>query len=267
MTNKVATRQTPPQVRAFYVRFQRVFDNFVALGTGLAVLLVWEIWVRVSGTPTFVLPPPSAIFARIATDFPLLLVNARVTFLEVVYGFGLAITVGIPIALGIFYWRPFERAVYPLLVALQTVPKVALAPILVLWFGFGWAPKVIVAFLISFFPIVIATVVGLQSLNQNMVYLVRSMGASEWQTFFKVRLPAALPNIFGGFKVGAGLSVVGAIIGEYVASDRGLGYLQLTANAEFDTVLTFAALIMIIMIGVTLFFVINSLERLFVKGR
>lgn len=267
MTNKGVVNQTPPPVRAYYVRFARVLDRFLALLTGLTVLLIWEIWVRVSGTPVFILPPPSTIFARIATDYPLLLVNARVTFLEVVYGFGLAISVGIPIALGIFYWRPFERAVFPLLVALQTVPKVALAPILVLWFGFGWAPKVMVAFLISFFPIVIATVVGLQSLNQNMVYLVRSMGANEWQTFCKVRLPAALPNIFGGFKVGAGLSVVGAIIGEYVASDRGLGYLQLTANAVFDTVLTFAALIMIIMIGVTLFFTINMLERLFVKGR
>ena len=144
-------------------------------------------------------------------------------------------------ALAIFYSRLFERAVYPILVALQTIPKVALAPLLVIYLGYDFAPKCFLAFLLAYFPVVIATVVGLQALDKGMVNLVRSMGASESQIFFKIRLPAALPNIFGGFKVAISLAVIGAVIGEYVAAERGLGYLQLQATSQFDTTLSFAA--------------------------
>jgi NitT/TauT family transport system permease protein len=170
------------------------------------------------------------------------------------------VLIGIPLALSIFYSRPFERAIYPILVAFQTIPKVALAPLLVLYLGYGWAPKIMLAFLISFFPIVISTVVGLQSLDKNLVNLVRSMGANEWQTFFKVRLPAALPSIFGGFKVAVSLAVIGAVIGEYVAAERGLGYLQLQANSLFDTTLNFATVVTISILGVVLYFVVDFVE-------
>ena len=143
---------------------------------------------------------------------------------------------------------------------MQTIPKIVLAPILVLYLGYGWAPKIVLAFLISFFPVVISTVVGLQSLDKGLVNLVRSMGATEAQVFFKIRLPAALPNIFGGFKVAISLAVIGAVIGEYIAADKGLGYLQLQANSQFDTTLNFAAVVVISSVGIGLYSVLNWLE-------
>jgi NitT/TauT family transport system permease protein len=216
--------------------------------------------VLLLGISEFVLPTPVSIGKRLVHDFPVLLDHTSYTAFEVVAGFGLAVAVGIPLSLAVFYWRPFERAVYPMLVALQTIPKVALAPLLVIYLGYGWAPKISLAFLISFFPIVISTVVGLQSLEKGLVSLVRSMGANEWQTFIKVRLPAALPSVFGGFKVAIGLAVIGAIIGEYVAAEHGLGYLQLQANARFDTALNFATVVVISGLGVVLYFILTFIE-------
>jgi NitT/TauT family transport system permease protein len=133
--------------------------------------------------------------------------------------------------------------------------------------GYGWAPKIFLAFLIAYFPIVISTVVGLQSLEPGMVNLVRSMGASEAQTFWKIRLPAALPSIFGGLKVAIALAVIGAVIGEYVAAERGLGYLQLQANAKFDTALNFASVVMVSLIGVLLYSGVMFFERRLVYRR
>ena len=235
-------------------------ERYAALILATILLGAWQVLVPLSGLSEFVLPTPLAIATRIVNEIPLLATHAYVTLFEVVAGFAMGVLIGIPLALAIFYSRAFERAIYPILVALQTVPKVALAPLLVLYLGYGWAPKITLAFLISFFPIVISTVVGLQSLDKNLVNLVRSMGASEWQTFFKVRLPAALPNIFGGFKVAVSLAVIGAVIGEYVAAERGLGYLQLQANSLFDTTLNFATVVTISGLGVMLYFIIDTIE-------
>jgi NitT/TauT family transport system permease protein len=233
----------------------------------LVILALWQAAIPLFGLSEFVLPTPWAIVTRIVHDFPLLMSQATYTLYEVVAGFTLAVAIGIPLSLGIFYWRTFERAAYPMLVALQTIPKVALAPLLVLYFGYGWAPKICLVFLISFFPIVISTVVGLQSLEMGLVNLVRSMGASEWQTFIKVRLPAALPSAFGGFKVAISLAVIGAIIGEYVASSEGLGYLQLQSNARFDTTLNFATVVVISLMGVLLYFIIGFVETRVIHQR
>jgi NitT/TauT family transport system permease protein len=235
-------------------------ERFAALALSMVIVVLWQLAVPLLGLSEFVLPTPWVIANRLVTDFSLLAAHASYTLFEVVGGFGLAVIVGIPLALAIFYSRPFERAIYPIMVALQTIPKIALAPLLVLYLGYDWAPKISLAFLISFFPIVISTVVGLQSLDKGLVGLVRSMGANEWQTFYKVRLPAALPSVFGGFKVAIGLAVIGAIIGEYVAAERGLGYLQLQANARFDTALNFAAVVAISGLGVFLYFVLVFIE-------
>jgi NitT/TauT family transport system permease protein len=252
MPPQSSTRRRKPRLR-FYERYASVL---LAIG----VLVVWQFAVPLSGLSEFVLPTPLAIARRIGTDFNLLATHSYITLLEVLGGFVSGVVVGIPLALAIFYSKVFERAVYPLLVALQTVPKIALAPLLVLYLGYGWAPKISLAFLISFFPIVISTVVGLQSLDKGLVNMVRSMGASETQTFFKVRLPAALPSIFGGLKVAISLAVIGAIIGEYIAAERGLGYLQLQANSQFDTTLNFATVVTISLIGVLLYFVLALVE-------
>ncbi|HUP08594.1 MAG TPA: ABC transporter permease [Caldimonas sp.] len=240
--------------------FVGLLETYGSLLLALAVLVVWQLAVPILGLSPFVLPTPLAIAKRMWTDAPLLGVQAWYTTLEVLAGFGAAVLTGIPLALAIFYSRIFERAVYPMLVALQTVPKISLAPLLVLYLGYGWGPKIGLAFLISFFPIVISTVVGLQSLDKKLVDLVRSMGSSEWQTFAKVRLPAAMPSIFGGLKVAISLAVIGAIIGEYIAAERGLGYMQLQANQQFDTTLNFATVVSISLLGVVLYFAISLLE-------
>ncbi len=245
----------------------KLIERLAAPVFALLILGVWQAAVPLFGLSEFVLPTPWAIAARIVSDFPLLAVQATYTMYEVMAGFALAIAIGIPLSFGIFYWRPFERAVYPMLVALQTIPKVALAPLLVIYLGYGWAPKICLVFLISFFPIVISTVVGLNSLEKGFVSLVRSMGANEWQTFVKVRLPAALPSVFGGLKVAISLAVIGAIIGEYVASSQGLGYVQLQSNARFDTTLNFASVVCISLLGVFLYFVISYIELRMVYQR
>jgi NitT/TauT family transport system permease protein len=246
----------------------RVFiENASPFLISALLLVMWQLIVPLTKIPQLILPTPLEILAKIGKSWPLLLSDTQVTLLEVIYGFIAAVAAGIPIALCIFYSRFFAKSIYPILVGLQTIPKVALAPLLVMWFGFGILPKVVISFLIAFFPIVITTVVGLSGLDRQMVYLVQSMGASEFQTFLKVRLPAALPSIFGGFKVAISLSVIGAVIGEYIAAESGLGYRQLTANIQFDSALNFAALICIALCGVVTFAAISGLERLFVRQR
>lgn len=246
---------------------ERVVEPLAAPLLALLVLGAWQLAVPALGLSEFVLPTPAQIIARIGRDYPLLLKHAGVTLVEVLGGFSLAVLLGIPIALSIFYSRIFERAVYPLLIAEQAIPKVALAPLVVLYLGYGWAPKIFLAFLIGFFPVVVSTVVGLQSLDPAMVNLVRSMGATRWQTFVKLRLPAALPNVFGGLKLAIGLAVIGAVIGEYVAAEKGLGYLQLQANSQFDTTLNFAAVVTIALLGVGLFALLRLAESALVFRR
>ena len=246
---------------------ERVIEPLAAPGLALLVLAAWQLAVPALGLSEFVLPTPAQIIARIGRDYALLLKHASVTLFEVLGGFSIAVLAGIPTALLIFYSRIFERAVYPLLIAEQAVPKVALAPLVVLYLGYGWAPKIFLAFLIGYFPIVVSTVVGLQSLDPAMVNLVRSMGANRWQTFIKIRLPAALPNVFGGLKLAIGLAVIGAVIGEYVAAEKGLGYLQLQANSQFDTTLNFASVAMIALLGVLLFTLLRVAERALVFRR
>lgn len=251
---------TPPKRRKRpYGR--ALLESLAAPSLSLLILVVWQVAVPAAGVSSFVLPTPWEIIRRIGGDYQLLLANAAVTVGEMLAGFAIAAVAGILTGLGIFYSRLFERAFYPLLVALNTIPKVVLAPLLVLYLGYGFAPKCFLAFLLAYFPVVIATVVGLQSLDKGMVSLVRSMGASETQVFFKVRLPAALPNLFGGFKVGISLSIIGAVIGEYVAAEHGLGYVQLQASSQFDTTLSFAAVVVIGVIGVVLFLALDMLER------
>jgi NitT/TauT family transport system permease protein len=179
-----------------------------------------------------------------------------------VLGFALSIVVGVPLALAIFLWPPFARSVYPLLVSSQAIPKAAVAPLFVVWFGFGLLPKVLIAFLIAFFPIVINTVVGLASLEPEKIQLARSMGFGPSKIFFKIRLPSALPAIFGGLKIAITLAVVGAIVGEFVGGDSGLGYLLMQANGSMDTPLLFAGLVGLTLIGVALFLLVELAERL-----
>lgn len=227
-------------------------------------IILWELVVKVMGIQTYILPAPSLVLWELADQFGNIIKHSLVTGWEIVLGFVLSILVGIPLGLGIYYSKFLERIFYPFLVASQTIPKIAIAPLLVIWFGFGLLPKIIVSFLIAFFPIVINTVVGLKATQPEMIYLVRSMGANRWQTFFKISLPNALPNIFAGLKVAVTLAVVGAVVGEFIASDEGLGYLLVVANGYLDTPLMFAGIIALSLLGILFFFVVEILERIFV---
>jgi NitT/TauT family transport system permease protein len=228
----------------------------------VAIFAVWEFSVWLFNVPDFVLPSPSMIVDKMIVTWQLLLVNALVTAQEIALGFGLSIVLGIPLAIAVVYSRIFERVAFPFMVSLQTIPKVALAPILVMWLGYGILPKIMVAFLISFFPIVISAVVGMRATEKEMIYLVQSMGASELTTFLKIRLPKALPSIFGGLKVGIGQAVVGATVGEFIAAEHGLGYLQLISQVRLDTPLLFAAVVVLSLLGVLMFNIVAWLERL-----
>lgn len=236
-------------------------QNLPVIAIVIGLFVAWEAAVRLLNVAEYTLPAPSVIIAKMASSWDLLLVNAWATTLEILLGFGMSVVIGIPLAVLVVYSRIFERVAFPLMVSLQTIPKVALAPILVMWLGYGIMPKVMVAFLISFFPIVINAVIGMRSAEKEMIYLAQSMGASELTTFLKIRLPKALPSIFGGLKVGIGQAVVGATVGEFIAAEKGLGYLQLISQVRLDTPLLFAAVVMLSLIGVTLFNIIAWLER------
>ena len=226
----------------------------------VAILVAWQlVGLKV---PRYLLPTPLGTVQELWARAPLLGQHAVVTLREIVLGFLLAVAVSVPCGLAVAFSRAVERVVMPVLVFTQLIPKIALAPLFIIWFGFGLFPKVFMTFLLSFFPIVIDAVVGFRSLDQEIVYLTRSMGLGPWQAFVKVRLPHALPNIFAGLKVAITLATVGAIIGEFVGSDRGLGYLLLVAGGDLRTELLFATLVVLTAIGLFLYYVMASLERL-----
>jgi NitT/TauT family transport system permease protein len=233
------------------------------LPTGVLILavLAWELAVHTMDIPPYFLPAPSAIFEEMIAQRSVLLPNALVTLSEILGGFAASVLVGVPLAVAIAYSRFFERTLYPLLVTSQAVPKVAIAPLIIVWFGFGWQPKILVAFLIAFFPILIDTIVGVKSTPVEMIHLARSMGASFWHKFWIIRFPYALPFIFSGLKVAITLAVVASIVAEFVGADAGLGYVMQVANGQLNTRLLFAAMMLLSLMGVVLFFLVEQIER------
>ncbi len=221
----------------------------------------WQVAVVLLRVHTYVLPAPSLVIARIIKAWPILLPNAVVTVEETLIGFALGALVGFVLALLIAYSRLLGQVLYPLIVASQAVPKIAIAPLFILWFGFGIWPKVVVTILLVFFPVVVTSAEGLLSVDRNLVELLRSVSANPWQVFVKVRLPHALPQILAGLKIAIALAVVGAVVGEWVGADRGLGYLILFANSQLDTTLSFAAITLLVVIGVVLFVAVDLAGR------
>ena len=224
-------------------------------------LVMWAAVVRIFDVPDYLLPAPQAVAARIIKEWSLLWKHGLYTLLSVLTGFAAGVAIGVPLAFAIVLSRSVERVTMPFLVMSQTIPKVAIAPILVVWLGFGILPKIAIVFLISFFPIVVSTVVGLKSVETDMIDLVRSMGARTAKIMLRVRAPSALPQMFAGFKIAVCLAVVGAIVGEFVGSDRGLGFLLLTSTGTLDGTLVWSALFVLIAMGVTLFAIVSRIER------
>jgi NitT/TauT family transport system permease protein len=244
------------------MRRERALNILLPSIAVIAFIVLWSAGVRVFEIPDYLLPAPEDVIRRIARDWYVLARNASYTVQSVLSGFAAAVLVGVPLAFAVVLSRSVERVTMPFLVMSQTIPKVAIAPILVVWLGFGILPKIAIVFLIAFFPIVVSTVVGLKSVESDMIDLVRSMGARTLKIMLRVRGPTALPQMFAGFKIAICLSVVGAIVGEFVGSDKGLGYLLLTATGTLDGTLVWSALFILIAIGIVLFAMVSKLERL-----
>ncbi len=226
----------------------------------LVFLAIWELGVHLFKVPAYLMPPPTKVFATFVQDFPKLLYHGWVTTYEMLLGYAMAVAIAIPLAIGITSSHRFDRFITPQLLFFQVVPKVAIAPLFLVWFGVGTTPKVLVAFLISFFPIVIDAAVGLRSMSSEMTDLARSMGATRWQLFARFRLPTSLPYLFSGLKVAATLAVAGAVVGEFVGADKGLGYLLLVTNSNMETALMFATIVALTIIGLVFFYIVEFLE-------
>ena len=233
-----------------------------ALAIFLLLFLVWEFAVRLFGVKEYLLPPPSRVWVEFSRRFDPVMVSAWVTTQEILAGYALAIVVSIPLAMAIAYSRFMEQAVYPVIVFLQIVPKIAIAPLFIIWFGFGFMPKLLLVFLLSFFPIVASSIAGFKSADRDVMDFARTTGAGGWRLFLKIRLPQALPHIFTGLKVGAALAATAAVVAEFVASDKGLGYLLLQYNGQLDTPMVFATIVLLSLIGLTVYYAVEVIERL-----
>jgi NitT/TauT family transport system permease protein len=230
--------------------------------TLLALVVLWEVLARWSGIPSWLLPAPSAIGEAMVDWRSELTVHFMVTLYEVLVGFALSIVVSIPLAVAVVYSPFLQNTIYPILLALQSMPKVAIAPLLVLWIGFGVLPKVLVVFLVCFFPIVVATASGLSAVPPPLLDLIRSLSATQYQTFIKIRFPTAIPHIFVGFKIAITFAVIGGVIGEFVGSDQGLGYLMLISTSQSRTPLAFGALLLLTIMSIVLYYAVELVERL-----
>jgi NitT/TauT family transport system permease protein len=228
----------------------------------LVLIGLWDVAVRVFQIPPYLIPKPWDVVLALINEGDMLAAAAVPTTVATIGGFALSALFGIPMAMMIAGSRSVESYVYPLLVFSQSIPKVAIAPLFVVWFGFGLAPKVITAFLLGFFPVVVAGVQGFKSVDPEMRDLARSMKATRLQTFRMVSLPHALPAIFAGLKVSVTLAVVGAVVGEFVGSNSGIGFVLQRSIGNFELPTMFAALVILALIGVVLFWIIDAVERL-----
>jgi NitT/TauT family transport system permease protein len=246
-------------------RFLRGLSNLIpAVLLSAVMLAVWEAVIRLFKVPAFVLPAPTAIVESLAANWRPLAVAAKATALEVLFGFVLSAIVGVAVALTIVRFERFGRALYPLIVLFQNVPKVALAPIFILWFGYGLTPKVLLIVVIAFFPVAIDMLAGLQSVEPSFVALMRSVGASPGKIMLRVRIPHSLPHLMAGLKVAITFSVIGAIVGEFAGANEGLGYMIQFASTQLDTPLIFAALIVVSIQGLAFYYVVEYTERMLV---
>lgn len=228
---------------------------------------IWEVAVHLTDTPRWMLPAPSDVFRAFRDDLGMLMRHTRVTLVEVLVGFGIALVAGLLAGVAIDSSRIVERAVYPLLIASQTVPMVVLAPLFLIWFGYGLLPKVLITALVAFFPLAVNTVDGLRSADREIIALLRSMGASGWERFRLAKVPSALPSIFSGALLAVTFSVTGAIFGEFVGAREGLGYLMDRSAAQFETARVFAAIFILAFMGIGLFMLVSLVERVALPWR
>ena len=233
----------------------------VAIAAHLAVILAWQLWVTLGDVPTYVMPSPLETLAALGEDYDWMH-NTLVTAGEIVTGYAIAVVFGVGVALLASWSRIVDQAVMPLMVSLNMIPKVALGPLFIVWFSYGFTPNVLIVFAICVLPILLTTARGLREVEPELIDLARSLKASRWQIFTKIQLPGSLPYVFSGMKVATVLAVAGAVVGEFIASEEGLGYLMLQVQVTLDTAAMFMAVLLITLIGVALYGAVRLLEHL-----
>jgi NitT/TauT family transport system permease protein len=241
---------------------RRLHNALRITGSLVGALLVWEVSVRLLHVPEFILPAPSRVLADLWKNAHIVAPAALYTLQPMVLGFLVAAVLGVAMALLVVYSTTFEAVFYPLLVVLQIIPKIAIAPLFIIWVGFGLPSKILLVFLLSFFPIVVNAIVAFKSIETDVFDLARTYRASRLRIFWQVELPGALPSLFAGFKVAAALSATAAVVAEFVASDNGLGYLLLGYNGNMNTSMTFAVIIVLSVLGLGLYGAVEMIERL-----
>lgn len=235
--------------------------------TFVLTILIWSAAIRFFEIPKYLLPAPSEVVWKIFDARESLWRNGLITLQEIFLGFSLTVVSAIPLGLLIALSSAARQTIYPMLVFIQLVPKIAIAPLFIVWVGFGMESKVLLTIMMTFFPLLIASIAGFQILDQRYLYLTKSMGASTWQTFYYLRMPAALPVLFSGLKTSATIAATAAIVAEFVGANRGLGYLLLQASSNLDTPLVFAILAILTLIGLALNYLVELAEYLMTPWR
>ncbi len=248
-----------------FARWRAATDEWLpALILCLVAVLLCEAAVRVFSISSYIIPAPSAVGQALVREWGSLATATAVTAREILIGFAASGVVGVVLAVLIVRFDWLGRALYPLVVLFQNVPKVALAPIFILWFGYDLAPKIGLIVVIAFFPVTLSMLAGMESVDASLVALMRSVGAGRADILFKIRVPHSLPNLMAGLKIAATFSVIGAIVGEFAGASAGLGYMIQFASTQLDTALVFAALLAVSVLGVGFYYSIELLERIVV---
>jgi ABC-type nitrate/sulfonate/bicarbonate transport system permease component len=241
---------------------RKIWDLLPAAALMLLFLVIWQAYVELADVNSVILPPPTEVATALWENRSLLLSDLGVTIREIVYGFLLGAGVGMFLGILIVYSKAMERALYPLVITSQAVPVFAIAPLLVIWFGFGITPKILMAAVIVFFPICVNQVEGLRSADRGAIELMSAFGASEWKVFRTVRLPASVPYLLAGMQLGVTYAVIGAVIAEWLGADSGIGYRMVVANSLAQTDIVFAAIVVAAVVGVVLFAVVRIVGNL-----
>ena len=239
---------------------RRIAWNLLPPLTFVGIVGVWWAAIKIFSIPAYLLPGPGGVFTRLVTDASLLWTHSQVTLTEILLGFGLTVVTAIPLGLVIALSPLAKQLVYPPLMLLHLVPKIAVAQLFLVWLGFGIESKVLLTVLMTFFPLLLASISGFQILDDRLLYLTRSMGATSWQTFRFLRFPAALPVIFSGIKTSATIAATAAIVAEFVGANKGLGYVLLRGTSTMDIELVFAVLVVLTLVGIAVNYVVEICE-------
>lgn len=262
MTDSTQTQErAKPAPQRAPLTIARLVDMFGPWLIAVPSLILWELYVLIFDVPKFVLPAPSAIAASLWKWGPVIMIHAWQTLFTTLVGFFFAVIGGLLMGVAVGWSKVLNRALYPVLVAFNSVPKVAIVPILVIWFGIGTVPAVITAFMLSFFPIVVNVAAGLATVEPDLEDVLRSLGASRRDVLIKVGLPRSAPYFFASLKVAITLALVGSVISETIAANAGIGYLMLNASSRFDVPLVFAGLVVVALMGVAIYEVFAWIER------